>query len=1137
MKAFENKIIYSATDLCDHLECQHLTALKVADLSDPLSKDPPDEQSEIIMARGKSHERRYLELLRSQRHSIADLSDIAKDETARIRATIAAMQTGVDVIYQAYLRDEPFAGYADFLIKTGAPSQLGDFSYEAVDTKLALHTKPLYIIQLSLYTEILAKLQGHFPDRMHVVLGDNRQESFLSKDFYHYYCQLKSDFLQHATQPGETYPDPCEHCGVCSFRTLCQTRRERDDHLSQVANIRSSQIRKLASAGVLTLAQLAATERPHIKGVADDSLQRLKRQAQLQLHKRETGNDKYILLDPPGANLGLHALPDPSSGDLFFDIEGNPLFPEGLEYLFGIYSLENGTPQFRDIWAHSHHEEKRAFRELISFFIDRLNQFPDMHIYHYAAYEETAVKRLMSKYGTMENEVDRLLRGQVFVDLYKTVRHSLQTSEPAYSIKNIERFYMTKRESEVKTASASIVYYERYIESHDPQLLEDIKSYNFEDCRSLHLLRGWLLELRKDKPQPIAPAPESEESGEARELLQNQLRAFEDALVANLPEDESLFTPKQQLDKLVFELADFYRREAKPAWWRMFSRQTMTSEEIIDDGDCIGGMVLSAEHPPSQDKRSMVYTFSFPEQDFKLKVGDSCKIAESLVPAGTISSIDHGRHLVTLKRGMGKYPEMPVRIDLVPGGPISTDPLRIALWQFVQDYIDSQTTGSRPNSAILDLLERRAPNIENLPAGSPLYQADSLNPQVCTALALKMSETYLFIQGPPGTGKTYTASHMIVALMKAGKKVGVTANSHKAIHNLLEKIEKHAGEEQFGFVGIKKSSRNDEDTIFRGDNINPAHSNEEVLAQLPQSNLIAGTAWLFANPGLRQQLDYLFIDEAGQLSLAHFISAGVAARNIVLIGDQMQLAQPTQGVHPGDSGKSVLEYLLQGRHTIPIEEGILLDTTYRMHPKVCDFISAAIYDGRIKSHPKLARHGILFDPKDNQLLPEAGILCDFVTHLGSGQRSEEEADRIRKHYTQLLELKYRDGEGRTNALTAENILVVSPYNMQVNLLKQLLGSDARVGTVDKFQGQEAEVVLISMATSSPEEIPRGLDFLYSQNRLNVSLSRAKTLAVLVLSPELPSVRCSTIDQMRLVNTLCWVKSYSDSLRIGLTDGG
>jgi uncharacterized protein len=604
------------------------------------------------------------------------------------------------------------------------------------------------------------------------------------------------------------------------------------------------------------------------------------------------------------------------------------------------------------------------------------------------------------------------------------------------------------------------------------------------------------------------------------------MEEFEQALTRDLPEDESLFSPKQHLDKLVFELADFYRREAKPAWWRMFSRQAMTSEEIIEDGDCIGGLQLLRNVAPVIVKKSAIYSYSFPEQDYKMRQGDAGLVAETLTSAGTIHAIDPETRIIQFKRAIAKG-ALPECFDLVPQGPISTDPLKAALWRFIDEYLAAKATGSRPFSAILDLLERRDPNIAEITSGAPLYQVESLNPLTCVSIAERMQNTYLFIQGPPGTGKTYTASHMILHLLRDGKKIGVTANSHKAIHILLDAVEARAAESKYAFIGMKKSSGMSEDSIYESNNIRSVTTNEDISANIGSVQLVAGTAWLFADPELNQTLDYLFVDEAGQLSLANFVAAGTSARNIVLIGDQMQLAQPSQGVHPGDSGKSVLDYLLQGRHTIPVEEGILLNTTYRMHPNICRFVSDAIYDGRIKSHPDLSRQAIIKTDNSNNSLPSSGIVCHFVNHEGRSQRSEEEAEHIRELHGRLLGMKYRDKKGKTHDLSEENILVVSPYNMQVNLLTEKLGTGARVGTVDKFQGQEAEVVLISMASSNSDEIPRGIEFLYSQNRLNVSISRAKTLAIIALSPKLLNIRCNSIEQMRLVNTLCWAKKYSE----------
>jgi len=1125
MQKHDNNILFSASDLCRHLDCTHVTSLAFLDLESPLQKDEQDEEMQLLAKKGIEHEQQYLERLHEQDITIAELTDKYEGNAERLLATKQAMQSGVDVIFQAFLHDDPFLGYADFLVKTDRPSDLGAYSYEVLDTKLAKHSKPYYIIQLCLYSELLSHLQGLMPQNIHVALGDGRQETFALTDFYHYFTHLKRRFLEHVGSQVKTYPEPCAYCDKCVFRSLCQKQLVDDDHLYQVANIRKGQIKKLASSGIATLEELATTKLENIKGMGSDTYSRLKVQAGLQLHKRNTGENKFVMLQPKSSNQGLHMLPESNEGDLFFDIEGDPLYPDGLEYLFGVFHINDQQDMFVDLWSHDHGAEKESFEKLVQFFIDRLTEYPQMHIYHYASYEETALKRLMSKYGTMEAEVDHLLRNKVLVDLYKIVRHSLQVSEPAYSIKNLERFYMD-REAEVTSAGASIVYYEKYISTGDQKFLDDILAYNLEDCRSLKLLQDWLWELRTSAHLEIPKEQEREDFNKKDDPHLAQLRVFEEALTKDLPASESDFSPTQKIDKLVFDLADFHRREAKPAWWRMFSRQTMTTDELIEDAECVGGLQISQDTSPYSEKQSTVVTYSFPEQEFKFKEGDQGLIAETLENAGTIVSLDQDNLLLQLKRGNRAGP-LPDALDIVPKGPIGTGPLKEALWRFIEAYISDKQSGVNSYSAILNILAQGHPRIRGLERGAPLNEP-SADIKDYLRICQQMDNSHLFIQGPPGTGKTYTASHLILGLVKAGKKVGVTANSHKVIHNLLDAVENRADDSGFGFKGLKKSSWSNPESMYNGKYIDNAGSNDDVFGALNQVSLVAGTAWLFSTLGESQCLDYLFIDEAGQISLANLIAMGTSAKNIVLVGDQMQLAQPTQGLHPGNSGKSVLDYLLQERHTIPPAEGILLDTTYRMHPKVCKFISEAVYDGRVKSLSGLEQQAVLQNGSMFDDLPESGLTCHFVSSDGAVQRSDEEAEHVKKVYDRLLTLKYRDSDGNTNAFTPDNVLVVSPYNMQVNNLKRVLGDKARVGTVDKFQGQEAEVVIVSMATSNPEEIPRGIDFLYSQNRLNVSLSRARAVSILVLSPQLLDVKCNTIEQMRLANMLCWASDYGIS---------
>jgi len=254
---------------------------------------------------------------------------------------------------------------------------------------------------------------------------------------------------------------------------------------------------------------------------------------------------------------------------------------------------------------------------------------------------------------------------------------------------------------------------------------------------------------------------------------------------------------------------------------------------------------------------------------------------------------------------------------------------------------------------------------------------------------------------------------------------------------------------------------------------------------------------------------------------------GTSTKNIVLLGDQMQLGRPIQGVHPGDSGLSTLDYLMQGRATIPPEMGIFLATSWRMHPDVCRFISDAVYDGRLIPEKENAKQKLLLKNGHHPILKPSGVVYLPVAHDDCSQSSDEEAAAIDEIYENLLDQYYTDKSGKEHKISGENILVVAPYNMQVNLLKRVLPFSARVGTVDKFQGQEAEVVIVSMATSSEDDLPRYIEFLYSKNRLNVALSRAKCLSILVANPNLMSIRCRTIDQMKLVNTLCWVREYSN----------
>ena len=1133
-KLSAGKRLYAATDIVNFLECEHLTALDLQNLETPLQKAVDDEQAELIKDKGFAHEAAYVQKLRGSHASFIDASTAGDTREARYAATLQAMRDGVEIIYQATFVDEPFLGYADFLRRVDTPSAFGDYSYEVLDTKLARSSHGKFIIQLAFYSAMLANLQGHAPQFMYVVLGNGKEERFRVADYAHYFARIKTRFLARVaeTAPAKTYPSPCEHCDRCHRRDLCNTRWVADDHLSLVANILKTHIRKLNDVGVHTLEALAALPTcSKVPKIPLPVLNRLRHQARLQLQGRQSGEPVVEVIvpdeaDPPEVGLrGFARLPEPADGDLFFDMEGNPLEDGGLEYLFGVYYFEAGQPVFKTFWAHNRAEERLAFEAFMDFLSPYLAAHPQAHIYHYAAYELTALQTLMQRHGTREAEVDRVLRTRKLVDLYRVVREAVRVSEPRYSIKNIEHFYRPARAGNVQNAGASIVAYEKWKDTQDAQILQDIADYNRDDVESTFELRQWLLTLRPtDLPWADYARADTDDklaSDAALHERERRLSLYRERLLEGLPVDKENWGATEYRYQLISELLDFHRRAAKPQWWAIYFRQTKKADERHEDPDCIAGLTEPL-HAPKPEARSLRYTFRYPEQELKLKTGDGCVHVDGLFQLNDLV-VDEAARTVSFKLGAKRVlPAGP--FDIGAGGPTNTDKLSSALYRYADAVMAPPRADGRSTYPAIDaLLQRDLPRLHQHTQPAPLVSAEASVAEIASAVA-RLDESYLFIQGPPGAGKTFTGSRVIVALLKAGKRVGVSSNSHKAIINLLEAVEVCAIEEGFVFEGAKKSTKSDVSQHIDGKMIVDVWENEDLTSS--NYRLIAGTAWLFADPDFDQTLDYLFVDEAGQVALGMLVPMATSARNVVLLGDQMQLSQPVQGTHPGDSGLSVLDYLLEGRATIAPERGIFLATTWRLHPQVCRFISEAVYDGRLHPEPGTAKRTLVLNANAAPELAPAGIRYLPMQHEGCSQWSLEEVGRVKALYDNLLQQSYIDDNGAVQPMSTANILVVSPYNMQVTKLKLALPEGARVGTVDKFQGQEAEVVIVSMATSSGDDLPRNIEFLYSRNRLNVAISRARCLALFLANPALLDIRCHTPMQMGLVNTMCWLTEYA-----------
>ena len=1088
--------------------------------------DAEDLQTTLFAKKGMQHEVAFLEELRQQGRQIVEIDR----EKSAFGTTIAAMRDGADFIYQARLDTPGFGGWADFLVKRDGVSDVGSHHYEPWDTKLARSPRAHFIVQLCAYSDMLEQLQGRQPSGFEIILGDGTRPRFRTKSYLYYYRELRlafEDFIREFDPSKPPPPGLSKEYG--RWTTYAESILEGSDHLSVVANITRSQIKKFEEAGVPTASALAISDITYVPGMASEVLGRLKTQAKLQIASKEKGEPQFEVRDADLNNgrLGLTMVPPASTNDVFFDFEGFPLVDGGLEYLFGAVHLEAGVPEFSDWWAHDSAQEKNAFELFVDWAHERWSSDPSMHIYHYAAYETTAVRRLMGQYATREKEVDDLLRNQVFIDCYTVVRQGLIVGTPGYSLKDIEKIFRPPRSGEISTAAGSVVAYAQWLESGEDQhwekspILSSIREYNKADCESLMELVTWLREIQATAGITYESDPSKDIESKPDTRSERPEVILAERLISEIASGAIVDPEKIRAQELLAWLLEFHWREAKPVFWAMFDRHEMTDQELVDDLDCLGAIQRTGESP-QQDKKSWVYQYRFdPDQDTKLGPGSRCYFAHDLQISTQIVLLDRNDGLLKIKLGPSKSAP-PDRLSLIPNEYVSADVIASSVYR----YVEAWSKGEIPSRAVDDLLNRRPPRIAGLAGGRIVDPDSDLVPQVID-IAGRLDSSVLCIQGPPGCGKTFTSAAVIAELLKRGKRIGVTANGHKTITNLLESVIEQAESIGLQDASVIKVGGNSDEPILKAGKAQYVGSNSDGFqASGSGPVVVGGTAFMFSREEWEGDLDYLFVDEAGQFSLANAVGVGVSADNLVLVGDQMQLAQPIQGSHPGESGQSALEYYLNGLATIPEDLGIFLDTTWRMHPDVSGFISDAIYENRVKAHPRTAKQQVLHSQNARLVTQSTGIAYLPVSHEGNSQCSMEEVATIQQVVEELLTAEVRDVDGSIRPLTIDDILIVAPYNMQVRRLSERLGPHAQVGTVDRFQGLEAHVVIISMAASSLDESPRGAEFLLSPNRINVAVSRAKSLAIVASSPELLRPRCQTIKQMELVNLFCWLKAYA-----------
>jgi len=1147
----DRRLVISASDLRTAAACEFALvreldvvlgrAQRVATTDDPMA--------ERVIALGNEHEQAELRrLARAHPGRVVQFERPAYSPAHLARAhaqTLEALRSDdKEVVYQATFFDGGFVGHADFLERTGD-------GWLVSDTKLARTESVAALLQIAAYASLLREAGVPTAPFARLVVGSGDARDFALDDIVPVYrtrrARLDTLLLDHRGSPGSArWGDPrWLACGRCE---VCDPEVEAARDLLLVAGVRAPTRRKLIDAGVTTIDELAVRTEP-VADVRGATLDRLREQARLQLQQERDpeGGVRSEVTDPDT----LRRMPRPSAGDVFFDFEGDPLWSErgsrtwGLEYLFGIVEIDTRVPVFRTFWAHDRAAERQALIDFVTWLSARRERWPDLHVYHYAAYETAALLRLAARHGVCEDEVDQLLRDGVFVDLYAVVRTAIRVSQRSYSIKKLEPLYMAAREATVTNAADSIVVYHQFMAARDAdrtdeaaRLIAEIAHYNRDDCVSTWMLRDWLLDQSAASalagsttgPVPVAEPAPAQTPSEQRLALMRLETLLRDRLVGVKPHER---TAEQQAVALVASSVLFHAREDKPAWQAHFERLRLPVGEwrsaegvfVVESGAVVqdwhkpprarsSRRVLRLDGEPLRgipaapgDRVSAVYPDPPPSGVTTLPGhANACSSAGVSVLEAHERTAPNGRLHQSLvveelqPKAACEHVDLPVA--LVPNDRIGTRPIDDALAEVAQRVLDAGA--DLPLTAGIDLLARRLPRLRSGGPLPPVGVGPARHVDAIEAALRATDDSYLAVQGPPGTGKTHVAARVIARLvLERGWAVGVTSQGHKAIENVLHAVVA-AGvpPEQVG-----KSSRDPQGATWtaldRAD-----HLAEFAAAHVSAGRgyVVGGTAWDLTNTRRvgRGQLDIVVVDEAGQFSLAKTLACSVAGDRLLLLGDPQQLPQVSQGTHPDPVDASALGWLIGDDPVLAPELGYFLETTWRMHPNLTAPVSRLSYAGRLRSEATVtaARHleGV-----------EPGLHVRLVDHHDNSTWSPEEAEVVRDLVHDLVGRTWHDpgelGPDGTpvgpRPLRPADTIVITPYNGQVGQLRRTLDdaglADVPVGTVDKFQGQEAAVAILSMAASSHSDVSRGMGFLLDRHRLNVAISRGQHSAHVVRS--------------------------------------
>ncbi len=1117
-----DKNFYSPTMLVNYVNLKHFITDEFGDEILNLKKSERTIAENLRLEKGLIHEKDYFNELSKKYKKIKNikkLKDLSKEE--KIKETIQALKNGYELVYGGWLASGNWRGELDFLeINKTVKSNFGDWSYEIIDTKNTSKVKKDHIYQISLYSFLLKEAQGILPKNFYILLKDKKKEIVRIGEVYDIFLEQKLSFENFVK--NDLNRKKLEKLSYCSFRDLqefCEKEWINKKHLNQVLGNNKNNIKRLNEAGIKNFSELSKLDpKKKIEGLKDETKIKLINQAKLQIDAHLEGVIKFKFIKENFAlNKGFNLLPESAPGDLFFDLEGvqDYVYSGRLEYLFGIFYEENEKKVFKSFWAHSREEEKQSLIKFFEFTKAHFKKYPKAKIYHYAPYEITALERLTSIHKVHGVDYDHYLNLGKFVDLFRVVKQGIYVSQKSYSIKDIEKYYDFKRTGEILKGDVSEEFYIQWMHNNDKRLLDKIEDYNKQDCESTFRLRKWLLRIKPKQTKWFVPEKEKIE-----------LRPFEETLLEFQEKFENFKSKNNKISKLLSDVIGFYNREQKPQWRQHFDRKDLSDSDLMDDRECIGNMKLVSVF---QDKRSLVYKYIFPEQEYKLKEGRTCIIANNTDPersdyAGKIQELDQIKRSLLLRKGVSKEDKKLPKI-LSIGEKVMEHARFENLNKNIYRFCDNVLEKKDGYNAIKDFINRDIPKIKGIKKGEKIIKTERYDDEI-PKIILNLQNSYLYLQGPPGSGKTFQASNAIIELLKNNKKIAVTANSHKVIHNLLERVENLANNQKYVFKGLKMGNPDNEDTFYDGNLIKTDKNEKHFIDGLKDNKILlyAGTKYHLSQWYYQNKLDYLFVDEASQISVADLIALGGIAKNIVLVGDQQQLGQPTQGSHPNDSGKSVLDYLLKDSDTISPDKGIFLNKTFRLHPNINLFTSENFYEDRLLVNENNINRKIEY--KKNSIIETEGIRTVLMKHQDRSQTSIEEFEIIKKIIDQVMGCKFTDFDKTERKISIDDILIVSPFNAQVNFLKARLNKGARCGTIDKFQGMEAPITIISMTSSSVDDLPRNKKFFFNRNRLNVAISRAQCSSVILLNPKLLESAPNDYEEFKLMNYFQKLMKYA-----------